>query len=102
MALSVGGREVYLEHESSSWVGPVGGGGIDWTSDRPAGWGWPGRFDLAPQERRGRGPGIPRAGLAAPLGTLEIRRRAPMIAGVFLTWFPEALTASRGTGLIYP
>ncbi len=67
--LAVGGGQVYLEDESSSWVGLVGGGGADWTSDRRllVG-GWPGRFDLASQERRGAGPGFPRAGHAALAG----------------------------------
>src|SRR6188472_1402615 len=32
--LAGGGGQVYLEDESSSWVGLVGGGGADWTSDR--------------------------------------------------------------------
>ncbi len=67
--LAVGGGQVYLEDESSSWVGLVGGGGADWTSDRRllVG-GWPGRFDLASQERRGAGPGFPRAGHATLAG----------------------------------
>src|SRR6478735_11128083 len=40
--LAGGGGQVYLEDESSSWVGLVGGGGADWTSDRPC-WSGAGR-----------------------------------------------------------